>query len=83
MIWSSDLPSKNEEEEGKTIWWRWRNLANEETQNKERSDDEDKKGETWVFKIQVPLGFLSTTPYKSRLKNSIFILELEFLELKF
>ena len=87
-IWSSDLPSKNEEEEGKTIWWRWRNLANEETQedektqNKERSDDEDKKGETWVFKIQVPLGFLSTTPYKSRLKNSIFILELEFLELK-
>ena len=59
------------------------NLANEETQNKERSDDEDKEGETRVFKTQVPLGFLSTTPYKSRLKNSIFILELEFLELKF
>ena len=55
----------------------------EKTQNKERSDDEDKKGETRVFKIQVQLGFLSTIPYKSRLKNSIFILELEFLELKF
>ena len=42
-----------------------------------------KKGETRVFKTRVLLGFLSTIPYKSRLKNSIFILELEFLELEF
>ena len=52
--------------------WRWR-------------DDEDEKGETWVFKTQIPRGFLSTsstTPYKSRLKNLIFILELEFWTLE-
>ena len=39
-------------------------------------------GETWVLKTWVPPGFLSTsstTSYKSRLKNSIFILELEKL----
>ena len=70
------------------IWRRWRNPADEETQNEdeetqneERFDDEDEKGETRVFKTRVPRGFLSTssiTPYKSRLKNSIFILELEF-----
>ena len=38
-------------------------------------------GETRVFKTRVPGGFFSTsatTPYKSRIKNSIFILELEF-----
>ena len=65
------------------IWRRWRNPADEETQNEdeetqneEQFDDEDEKGET-----RVPRRFLSTssiTPYKSRLKNSIFILELEF-----
>ena len=55
----------------------------EKTQNKEQSDDEDKKGETRFFKMRVLLGFLSTTPYTLRLKNSIFILELEFLELEF
>ena len=48
-IWSSDLPSKNEEEEGKTIWRRWINPADEETQedeetqNKERSNDEEQR----------------------------------------
>ena len=43
MIWSSDLPSKNEEEEGKTIWWRWRNLADEETQEDEETQNEDEE----------------------------------------
>ena len=41
-IWSSDLPSKNEEE-GKTIWWRWRSPTDEETQNEEWSNDEEQR----------------------------------------
>jgi len=42
MIWSLDLPSKNKEE-GKMIWQRWRNPADEENQEDEETQNEEQR----------------------------------------